>query len=75
MAATTASMSKRGSSGSRAMCATRSGTRVPSTSTRGASAQPPKVRWSTNRSWVPSPKVARMCACFSSGASAGWTSI
>src|SRR5690606_14549800 len=75
IAATAASGSKRGSSGSRAMWATGSGTSEPSTSTSGASAQPPKVRWSTNRSSLPSSRVARMWACLSTGASAGCTSI
>ena len=42
------------------MCATGSGTSVPSTVTRSAIIQPPKVRWSTKLSVVPSSSSAAM---------------
>ena len=59
----------------RARCAprARAGPRGPSTS---VTVRPPKVRWSTKRSsGPPSSKRTRMRRCFSSGRSAGWTSI
>src|SRR6478672_641400 len=78
--AITAPRSQAGSSGSAAMCVMVEGTpqgrgTEAGSGTRSASAIPPKVRWSTKRSWGPSSWKSNVaCRCFSRGASAGSTS-
>src|SRR6478735_7819657 len=66
---TTPSRLNSGSSGSRAICATGSGTSVPSMVTRSVSIQPPKVRWSTKFSVTPLSKVAAIRRCEGFGTS------
>src|SRR5919112_2943737 len=75
--ATASSSEKAGSIGSRALCATGSGSSPPPAAlTRGCTERPPKVRWSTNRSSGPSSSNAiRIRRCFPAGRSASATSI
>src|SRR5699024_6520901 len=70
--------SKAGSNGSAAMCAAGAGRTVPlpsRASARGTTVHPPKVRWSTNRSSLPSSRAARACRCRTAGARESVTSI
>src|SRR5918998_415342 len=70
--AITASRSKSGSIGSRAICATGAGR----PSTRSSTDRPPNVRWSMKRSsGPPSAKASRTRRCVSSTAPGGWMRI
>ncbi|SKU62194.1 Uncharacterised protein [Mycobacteroides abscessus subsp. abscessus] len=60
---TTAPTSNSSSSGSRAICATGSGSSLPSTVTRSVTIQPPNVRWSTKLNTDPSSRVAAIRKC------------